>query len=101
MKGMMVKRKIRKGNMARKKLKEIAEALEVMYPSVIPFIKNLVTSYKGIPSNPGRMIFLDNLMKNKTGFNWSILSSICLVIDHWDLLNNGFQAHIKTSEIMS
>jgi hypothetical protein len=31
--GIMVKRKIREGNIARKKLKEIADALDVMYPS--------------------------------------------------------------------
>jgi hypothetical protein len=62
MKGIMVKKKIREGNIARKKLKDIADALDVMYPSYSPLMKKPATLYKGSPSKPGKTIFFDALM---------------------------------------
>lgn len=65
----MVKRKIRNGKTARTKEKEIAEALDVIYPFDNPLKKNRVTSYNGIPSNPGKMIRFDAHMPFLTGFH--------------------------------
>jgi hypothetical protein len=57
----MLKRKIRKGKIARKTEYEIAAALEVTYPSFNPLKKKTATSYRGVPSNPGRIIRRENL----------------------------------------
>jgi hypothetical protein len=43
-KGMIVKKKITVGKIARKKLKEIADARVVIYPFDNPFTKKTVTS---------------------------------------------------------
>jgi len=56
-----VKRKSKEGNMARKKLKEMEEALDPRDPSQSPLIKNLVTSYNGRPSKLGKTIFFESL----------------------------------------
>jgi hypothetical protein len=74
--GIIVNRKIREGNIARKKLKEIADAREVIYPSYSPFIKKPVTLYKGSPSNPGRTNFFERLIKRITTFHLRIFSYI-------------------------
>lgn len=65
--GINVKRKIMAGGIAMTKLNAIAEAL-----SVIPIVltcpkKNLITSYKGMPRNPGKDVSLLFLSINTAG----------------------------------
>jgi len=68
MKGKIVKRKIRKGKIARKNENEMAAARLLTNPSDNPLAKNRLTSYKGTPSNPGNMIFCEALVSQTKGF---------------------------------
>jgi hypothetical protein len=51
--GIRVKRKRQVGGMDIIKLKEMADALSVSPETRNCFLKNLITSYKGMPWNPG------------------------------------------------
>jgi len=63
----MVKMNNKDGKMARKKLNEMAAALEEMYPSYKPFMKNLATVYKESPSKPGKTTLFDWFIKEPNG----------------------------------
>jgi len=61
-KGMMVKKKMMAGNIARKKSNEMADARMVNRPSNRPLPKKVRTLKSGIPSKPGNTILRKSLM---------------------------------------
>lgn len=59
--GIKVKKNKKAGNIPSKNVKETEFALDVSELLLIPLKKNLTTSYNGIPSKPGNIIFFENL----------------------------------------
>lgn len=66
--GINVKIKMVAGNKAMKKLNAIARALVFISLSLSRRKKNRATSYKGNPSNPGRLIRFADFKRYLTGF---------------------------------
>jgi hypothetical protein len=73
------------GKSARKKSKEIDDALKVSLPSVKPFRKKITTSYSGILLVPGIVIFrkiliinASELRRNLTTLGFNLDSSLFL-----------------------
>ena len=64
------------GNIARIKLKAIAEALVEIAPSTIPFQKKRATSYSGIPSKNGSFINLALWLKSSARLRKNRLTGI-------------------------
>jgi O-antigen/teichoic acid export membrane protein len=83
--GIRVKKTMITGKSARKKSKEIDDALKVSLPSVKPFRKKITTSYSGILLVPGIVIFrkiliinASELRRNLTTLGFNLDSSLFL-----------------------
>jgi hypothetical protein len=75
-----VKRKMNSGGMAIRKLNATDAALSFNPICCVCFMKKTTTSYKGIPSKPGRITFFDQSMIGRTGqLSMMILCSLIIV----------------------